>query len=180
MAQIPELASHDFAERQKNRGGAATTEELAAALDRKSRQDQGSEAVGEPKSLEYDRGVGVIADLPLAERADYWFDEIDGLEYGSASALRVNAIAQELGLVWVEAKVNAAELYSARKLKKLAIMDELVKDKGYNKTTAADMLETQPDYLEAVMLEREGEELRDRAEVYYRIAFQRAEILKGG
>lgn len=163
MAQIPELASHEFGEKQK--AGAAATEELAAALERKSRKNQGGAA------------VGLISDLDLAERAAYWFDELDGVT--TPTARRLNDIAQELGLVWVEAKVNHAELYEARKLKKLAIIKELV-EKGYNKTVSADMVEEQPDYREAVTLEREGEELRDRAEVYYRIAFQRAEILKGG
>lgn len=121
--------------------------------------------------------MGMISHRPIEEQVSYWCDELDEQkDSGTDNALVYNSLAFELGKLFVLLKVAAADRDTERKLKKLerkmAIMES-----GTNKTTAAEVVEEDSAYLDAVQAARIADELRDKVEVYYSISYQRAWLL---
>lgn len=90
--------------------------------------------------------------------------------------LDLNERAIELGIDFALLKAAAANHEAERKALQIQIRDELV-NKGASRTAALEDARADRRYVEYVKRGIEIEENRDRAEVLYRVALQRAALL---
>jgi hypothetical protein len=94
----------------------------------------------------------------------------------ATDALLVSEAAFRAGMMYVEAKMEAADLEGRRTLFRMEIRDDLIA-RGAKKTEAEDLARQNGDYLTYCVGVQAKEHERDRLEVLYNALRQRAWIL---
>lgn len=95
-----------------------------------------------------------------------------------ADALACNTAAFDLAEIWLRRRMETAALEAGRKDFQLTLRDEFAAA-GENKTRSDELARTDARYLEYLDRLQESQMERDRAEVGYKVLYQRAYLLAG-